>query len=319
MPLRYSLTAFRAFEAAGRNMSLSKAAAELMVTRPAISKQIRLLESDLGCRLIRRGSGRLQLTPEGKELLTTLSPTFVQMNEAADRIRRSSTGERQLRVLVEADFAASWLADNIGHFLLENTDCTIDLTTERQGNLRLEDSFQFRIFYLDKQLENLSEDRFGKTDLCSWINIPLCAPGYLRDKAGSINEILKSSDLLHDRDRQFWTDWITHAGYDKSLADVGGTVFDSTSLCLSAAVSGAGIAIGDTLTAFRFIREGKLVCPFPFGVTSRSKYILLTDKRSRPSAADALFEAWLKHRTGQFMTDQTALLKTLEIQVSGTP
>ena len=53
MPVRLPpLTSLKAFEAAARHLSVKKAALELNVTRPAISKQIALLERDLACQLL---------------------------------------------------------------------------------------------------------------------------------------------------------------------------------------------------------------------------------------------------------------------------
>ena len=48
------LNALRAFEAAARHLSFSRAAAELNVTQAAISHQVKALENHLGLSLFRR-------------------------------------------------------------------------------------------------------------------------------------------------------------------------------------------------------------------------------------------------------------------------
>lgn len=311
--MRYSLTAFRAFEAAGRNLSLTKAAAELMVTRPAISKQIRLLETELGSRLFLRSPGRLQLTLAGESLLPTLSRSLSQMTEAADRIRAENEGSRKLRVLVEHDFGAAWLANNIGHFLIEQSGQPIDLITERQGSLRLDEDFDIRIFYFDPDLPIPEAERFDIVELCSWANLPLCAPDYMDKIDSGDNDPLKNASLLHDRDRRFWTEWLCEAGMDTSSADAGGTVFDSTSLCLSAAVSSAGIAIGDTLTAFDLLRSGRLVVPFQYAIRSQEKYLLMVDKVRTGRSGNRAFQEWIGQRMEQHLVAQVNLLSELSI------
>lgn len=316
MNMRYSLTALRAFEAAGRNISMTKAAAELFVTRPAISKQIRVLEKELGCSLFIRSRGRLQLTDPGAELLSTLTHSLFQMMEAADRVRRSTGSGEKLRILVEHDFAASWLASNVGHYLIEQPGQPMDLVTERQGNLRLEEDFDFRIFYSTSTILKDHLDRFDIRELCGWVNLPLCAPDYVQREADAPDVVLRESQILHDRDRRFWTEWLRQGGLDEDLAKTGGTVFDSTSLCLSAAVSGAGIAIGDTLIAHEFLKFGKLIPPFPYGVRSHSSYLLLSKKGEIASRQNMAFESWILDRFNQFVIEQEVLLSDLNVKTT---
>ena len=70
------LTALRAFEAAGRHLSFTRAAAELAVTQAAISHQIKALEEHLGVTLFNRRPRRLTLTDAGQELLLAMSQSF---------------------------------------------------------------------------------------------------------------------------------------------------------------------------------------------------------------------------------------------------
>ena len=77
-----SLNALRAFEAAGRHLSFSKAAEELHVTPAAVGHQVKALENDLGAVLFDRLNRALQLTPAGQSLLPGLSEVFYRvMNE----------------------------------------------------------------------------------------------------------------------------------------------------------------------------------------------------------------------------------------------
>ncbi|EOT8730489.1 TPA: LysR family transcriptional regulator AmpR, partial [Klebsiella pneumoniae] len=73
------LNPLRAFEAAARHLSFTRAAIELNVTHAAVSQQVRALEEQLGCVLFTRVSRGLVLTHEGEGLLPVL-------NEAFDRI-----------------------------------------------------------------------------------------------------------------------------------------------------------------------------------------------------------------------------------------
>ena len=83
MPARLpSLNALRAFEAAGRHLSFSKAAEELHVTPAAVGHQVKALEQDLGTALFQRLNRALRLTPAGQSLFVLASPvsdTFAGM------------------------------------------------------------------------------------------------------------------------------------------------------------------------------------------------------------------------------------------------
>ena len=70
------LNSLRAFEAAARQLSFTKAAIELNVTHAAISQQVKALEQRLNCRLFIRISRGLVLTTEGENLLPILNDSF---------------------------------------------------------------------------------------------------------------------------------------------------------------------------------------------------------------------------------------------------
>src|SRR6266850_830592 len=68
-----SLDLLKGFEAAARNLSFTKAAAELFVTQSAVSRQVKTLEEQLGVALFRRHHRDLRLTEEGQTLYKTSS------------------------------------------------------------------------------------------------------------------------------------------------------------------------------------------------------------------------------------------------------
>src|ERR1700680_4139376 len=73
------LNALRAFEAAARHLSLTKAAQELHVSAGALSPQIRGLEELLGLKLFERRARSIALTPAGKQLYPGLQNRFLHI------------------------------------------------------------------------------------------------------------------------------------------------------------------------------------------------------------------------------------------------
>src|ERR1700755_2888241 len=84
-----SLNGLRAFEAAARLLSFTRAAQELNVTQTAISHQIRRLEEELGIRLFDRHTRTLTLTGEAQAFLPAIRAAFADLQRATDRLRRS--------------------------------------------------------------------------------------------------------------------------------------------------------------------------------------------------------------------------------------
>src|SRR5579884_1631590 len=88
MPMQHlpPLAALRAFEAAARHMSFSKAAEELNVTPAAISHQIHALEADLGVKLFHRLNRQVVLTASAQVLLPGLSEAFAEIRASVRRL-----------------------------------------------------------------------------------------------------------------------------------------------------------------------------------------------------------------------------------------
>lgn len=81
------LNAVKAFEAAARHLSFTRAAEELFVTQAAVSHQIKALEEYLGLKLFRRKNRSLLLTEEGQGYFLDIKDIFC----ATSRCNRSFT------------------------------------------------------------------------------------------------------------------------------------------------------------------------------------------------------------------------------------
>lgn len=285
-----SLTALRAFEAVARHGSVSAAAAELRVTRPAISKQVALLERDLGCALLLREGNRIALTSAGEELQAGLRQAFDLISTAAETVaRRASQGER-VRVLACRDFASSWLAGQVGTFLVGNSGISVEITAERNGNFRPGEDFDFRIFYGPAQPP--VPPGFAHSELCRWIDMPVCAPQLITQHLQSGQSLAEAPQLV-DANYDIWEDWCAHAGLNPPPARQR-TLFNETNLCMSAAASGGGIAIGDSFLHMPLIRQGHLAVPFKTGLLSAQSYALYTPLAPQRSPSTRRFEDWLR-------------------------
>ena len=290
MQPRLPLTALRALDAAARLGTFTAAAADLGVTRPAISKQIRLLELDLGCKLIDRSGNTIRFTPAGQDLSLTVSRAFDQIAKTTARIKRGIAPPKSLRLLVDRDFASSFLAAHIGAFLVHNPGVSVEVTAERNGRFRLEEDFSFRIFYGDNgahQSGGLQEEV-----LCHWFDLPVCTPLYSSTHISQSGDLM-DAQLLVDAHYDVWADWFRLTGRPNPGTATRVTNFNETSLCLSAAMSSGGITIGDTFLAFPAIRAGVLIAPFRFGLQSAQSYAMFSRSTQTATPAETAFRTWL--------------------------
>ena len=109
------LKALKAFEAAARHESFTRAAEELCVTQGAVSHQVKALELELGVKLFNRERQRLIITEAGREYLTVLRDALDRIAVGTERLlQRQSSGV--LTISTSPDFAAKWLVNRLGRF-----------------------------------------------------------------------------------------------------------------------------------------------------------------------------------------------------------
>jgi len=285
-----SLTALRAFEAVARLNSISAAAEELSVTRPAVSKQVTQLESEMGCALLQRNGNVIRLTPAGGELFLALRQAFELIHSTTETISRRSRQGQHLRILVCRDFAASWLAGQIGTFLVANPGISVEITAENNGNFRLDEDFDFRIFY------GMAGSRTGmgleETDLCHWIDMLVCTDAFADVYLGKGRRPCDAPYLI-DANYDVWDEFCALTGFHAGGPRRQQTVFNETTLCLSVAASGGGLTIGDSFLAMPAIRAGDLVVPYEYGLVSAQRYALYKPQGRLPAPACKKFEIWL--------------------------
>ncbi|TIX45499.1 MAG: LysR family transcriptional regulator [Mesorhizobium sp.] len=313
---RCSLTTLRTFETLARVGSFAGAARELEVTRPAVSKQIRLLEEALSCRLLDRSPVGCQLTAEGRELYGGLDQAFNLIAATTEGVADRARYERKVKVLVERDFATAWLAQSIGSFLLDNPGISVEIVAEPNGRLNLNESYSFRIFYGARNcFEN--EQFFGEA-LCGWVDLPVCTAEYAQRHLGDGQ--FKEVHILLDSNYNPWELWFSVAGMDAAIVRATHSTFNGTTLCLSAAMASAGLTIGcDSFVGMAAIESGHLVAPIPIGMRSVETFTLYRSKSVRLSAAEKSFREWLLKSLAEYDAQVEAKLAALGILILEPP
>ena len=122
------LNALRAFEAAARHLSFTRAAMELNVTAGALSHQIRSLEDFLDVRLFERQARGVALTQHGKALSPGLQAGFGLLRDAVASLR-AMTDSRILVVSTPPGFTSKWLAARLYRFAEKNPDIELRIAS----------------------------------------------------------------------------------------------------------------------------------------------------------------------------------------------
>ena len=190
------LNALRAFEAAARHRSLTKAAVELNVTPGALSHQIRGLEDHLGVKLFDRGVRSIALTAAGKALQPGLQAGFVHIRDALASLNAFSD-TRVLVISTPPGFTSKWLAPRLYRFSIANPE--IDVRVSSSIN-----NANFATDGVDAAIRNLPVDAppneaLDVEKLFDQTFVPVCSPAFIeRHGPFTSPEMLKGAPLIHD-------------------------------------------------------------------------------------------------------------------------
>src|SRR4051812_45593141 len=272
MPRRLPpLNALKAFEAAARNESFTRAADELHVTQGAVSHQVKALEETLGLKLFNREHQRLTLTASGRDYLAVVRDAFDRIAAGTERLtqRRDSN---VLTISTSPDFAAKWLVHRLGRFAAAHpgTDLRVVATDHHVDFAREEIDLAVR--HGDGKWPALDAVR-----LCAERLFPVCSPKLLSGR----RRIAKPADLLQFpllrlEDWSTWTAWFAAAGVGEPKCH--GSIINRASMLIDAAVDGQGIALARTALAARDLIDGRLVKPIDISLRVTNAYWIVMPK-----------------------------------------
>ena len=280
----------RAFEAAARHASLTRAAAELCVTQGAVSRHVALLEEWLGVRLFRRERHGVELTPEGNSFFRSIKGALDQIEQGTQALLRSPETVR-LRLKLPPTFAIRWLVPRLARFHSLHPGIDVQITTSHQR-------VDFQREDIDIGIHSDPEPPRGEgyQRLFGEILLPVCAPGLLeRGPRLSEPRDLAQHTLLCSMNRPLdWPTWLSAADVAFAEGDIG-LKFDNAALAYQAATDLLGVMIAQLALVEDDIRTGRLVAPFALRVPTRGAYYLQYRPGQSRSERIKAFEDWILH------------------------
>jgi LysR family glycine cleavage system transcriptional activator len=282
-----SLNGLRAFEAAARHGSLTRAAGELHVTHSAISHQISALEADLGVALFRRVGRGIEVSSVGLELEAALTDAFARIARAVQRVRNADRAGI-LTLSVEPSFAARWLVLRLGRFGAAHPEIDLRLAaTSALADFARED--------VDMAIRHGRGPWAGlaATRLMAARMFPVGSPALVGSAASPLTPAaLASFTLIHEGDEQDWAEWLAAAGVSGADASRGPR-FDDGNLALAAAISGQGIALADEALAGDALVDGRLRRLSAVEIATDKAYWLVHPPEAAQLPKVAAFREWL--------------------------
>ena len=283
----------RAFEAAARWLSFTKAAEELHVTPAAISQQIKQLEDYLGVALFRRMTRAVKLTEEARIVLPLMTEGF---DKLADAIERLSQEEEKglLTVNTAPTFAAKWLLQRLPDFTEKYPDIDLRLDASLVPREFDRDGIDISIRLSQGDYPDLHVSRVFGEEFS-----PVCSPNLLAGiKPLHTPEDLKNHRLLHvdwgylKTSMPDWRIWSRAVGVEGIDLDHG-PHFTVESLAIEAAIIGNGVALVSHHAVAEDLKAGRLVKPFNLTLQADFSYWLVCPHEHLRRAKVRAFCDWL--------------------------
>jgi LysR family transcriptional regulator of beta-lactamase len=282
------LNALRAFEAAARHLSFTRAAIELCVTQAAVSHQVKLLEQRLGATLFRRLPRGLMITEEGLALLPALQESFDRMAEMLDRFEGGHV-RQVLKLGTVGTLAVGWLVPRLSDFQARHPFVDLRLSTNNNRVDIAAEGLDYAIKFGNGAWHDTEAEALFEAPLSV-----LCVPS-LASGLGSPQDVARHA-LLRSYRADEWPSWFAAAQVDPP--PIHGLVFDSSVLMVEAALQGVGMALAPPLMFSRQLATGALQQPFPVSISKGSYWLTRLKSRSVTPAME-VFRGWLADQAAQ--------------------
>ena len=271
------LYALRAFEAAARHSSFTRAGEELSITQSAVSRHIKTLEAHFACRLFQRNGRTLQLTEAARLLLPGVREGFAALERACTTLRAE---DDILRMKAPSTLTMRWLLARLSRFRHLQPGNEVQLTSAWMDVDHVDfnhEPFDCAVLLGDG---HFPPDWEVSCLFSEWL-VPVGAPELLKDGPWDVSK-LAACELLHPTpDKRDWRTWLARMDLVEQVSLKGGQVFDTLELGMIAAARGYGVSMGDLLMVAEDVAQGRLSLPWPAAVASGLDYYLVWP-RTRP-------------------------------------
>lgn len=295
--MHINLDAYRVFYYVAQCRSFTKAAQTLYSNQPNVTRTIKNLEQALGCTLFIRTSRSVQLTPEGEELFSHISPAMQQIQAGEETVQLHSTLQSGTISIGASEIA-------LHRVLLP----VLETFRQEYPGIRLRifnSNSQQAVSALKENMVDFSlltppidqSDRFQRTDLATFREVPVCGSAYAHLAGRPLTlEQLASYPLISlcrgSSTHQLYTQWFREHGLVFS-PDIEAATADQI---LPMVRANLGISFVASHTIQEAVRDGSILL-LPLREKPPERTICLLKRREIPLsvAAGKLEEMLLQH------------------------
>lgn len=277
-----SANALFVFEAAARCGNFTRAAQELYVSQPAVSRMLARMEDHLGVRLFERVRGGIELTENGKILYREISAGFNGIEGAIREIEARATGIESVTLSVSTAFTTHWLMPRMSRLnqAFPHVDLRFQLISGRIGGPLVD---------VDLGMRFLREDEIGENSVLVMPEtlLPVCNRRYHETAATQTGREHGDTVIVMDDGERGWHErFATFAAHGRHVA--GMLSFNDYAIVVQAALLGQGVALGWLNVVSHWLLEGALLpAEEELIVTNRRCCLVWPENRPlRPVAAD---------------------------------
>ena len=283
------LNALRTFEAAARLQSISRAAEELHVTHGAVSRQVRMLEEELGVALFSKDGRGVKLTDAGQRLRDATGEAFERLRSVCTDLQKRSE-DAPFVLGCPGSLLARWFIPRLDRLNRELPELRLQLSASegeldpRRPGVDATLCFAEPPWPSDMRVIELVAESIG----------PVLSPRYARHDAlvSAAPAVLLGEALLHTVSRpQAWPQWAAAQGLAAERLRLG-QGFEHLYYLLEAAVAGLGVAIAPQQLVADELASGRLVAPWGF-VETPARLALWVPARQLDRRAERL-ALWLR-------------------------
>lgn len=300
------LNGLRAFEAAARHLSFTRAAEELHVTQAAISHQVKGLEEYLAFSLFKRVNRGLMLTSEGQILFPAVRDGLDTMAAALRQIDRAETGASALTVTTLDSIASAWLVPRLGRFRRRHPEIDVRITvSDVLVDFTRSNDVDLAIRYGSGKWPGVRVEHLMDEQI-----FPVASPELIERGPGlSEPADLLKYPLLHDTLPETWSMWFEAAGVHAPAFDTS-YMLEHSNLIAQVAMAGEGVALGRSALVKDALETGRLVRLFDITLPAVYAYYVVAPDAAWERPKVRAFRSWLADEVNDVMkhedsTDET--------------
>ena len=294
-----SLTALTAFEATLRLGSFTAAARELDRTQGAVSRQVALLESQLGRDLFHREHPGLRPTRAAVRFGERVARTLTRLRSAVADVSGAESAEEVLHLALLPTFGTTWLIPRLPAFLDDHPDVSVELSTTLETFDFDENEIDAAIHYGAATWPGGRSEKLMQEQV-----VVVCAP-HLAKRVRRPDDLVGEQLLQIVSRPKAWSQWVDarELGGPSGIDARSGPRFEHHMMAVEAARSGLGFALLPDFVAESPLQSGALVEPFPgTRLRTNKSYWLVYPERSLELPGLLAFRAWIREEARRAST-----------------